>query len=465
MSASAVIDLKLGDLRRLEEVADREALSQLCRSFFELFGLSIRVFSEGGALLADVHEERSICRYVNTLPGGRRSCAATVGEVKGLRPNATAVHPCFTGAVYRVTPIEYQGRQVGRVVIGPYLPIETGQVPKSLLVVDPEVQSEEARRHLEEMPRVRAETAIRIGEHLRGIVDLLLFASHRAHLTSEMHIASVRESYRELTEKTERLQQAFDQLKELDRLKSNFLATVSHELRTPLTSIIGYSEMLASGMAGELNQEQLEFAETIHTKGDHLLELISSLLDLSKLEQGSLKLARREVTPSDILHDVATTLIPRASKKNIRVQVESAEHVGTVSGDPVRIRQILSNLGDNALKFTPEGGTVFLSAGTTELDDHEDGGSGHVLFGASRPAVEFVVRDTGMGIPKGELPRIFNAFYQVDGSSTREHGGVGLGLSIVQRLTEAHEGTIAVESEVGAGTTFRVVLPEQPTEG
>ncbi len=144
-------------------------------------------------------------------------------------------------------------------------------MPHSLMVIDEGLDEDEAQNALGRMPRVREETAMRLGAHLRHVIDLILFSSHRAHLTSEMHVASVRESYRELAEKTDKLQEAYDRLKELDQLKSNFLATVSHELRTPLTSIIGYSEMLASGIAGDLNEEQREFVETIRSKGDHLL--------------------------------------------------------------------------------------------------------------------------------------------------------------------------------------------------
>ncbi|MBC7171720.1 MAG: PocR ligand-binding domain-containing protein, partial [Polyangiaceae bacterium] len=292
------IDITLGDISRLEDVVDREALSQVCRSFHGLFGLSIRVLSQEGTLLADVHEERHICRYVNTLFAGRSACTATVCAVKAVDPvDGTVLHPCFTGARYRIVPITYQGRRVGRFVVGPYLPAELREVPRSLLAIDPEIDQNEARTHLAQMPRVRAETAERIAAHLRGIVDLLLFSSHRAHLMSEMHVASVRESYRELAEKTAKLQAAYNRLKELDRLKSNFLATVSHELRTPLTSIIGYSEMLETGIAGELEGEQLDFVRTIHEKGDHLLELITSLLDLGRLEQGTMKIRPSRIAP------------------------------------------------------------------------------------------------------------------------------------------------------------------------
>ncbi|MBD3669156.1 MAG: PocR ligand-binding domain-containing protein, partial [Gammaproteobacteria bacterium] len=399
-----------------------------------------RVFTHDGTLLADVHESREICRYVNTLKQGRPACSALVSEVKGIDPqDGVVVHPCFTGAVYRIVPIDYQGRRLGRFVIGPYLPAEKKEVPRSLLVLDPDIDPEQARSGLMEMPRVREETADRLSEHLTHILDLIIFSGHRAFLTSQMHVASVRESYRTLSEKNEELQEAFDRLKELDRLKSNFLATVSHELRTPLTSIIGYSDMLATGIAGDLNEEQAEFVETIRGKGDHLLALISSLLDLGKLEQGNLPLKRELIDPAELLDEVAKTMTPAAEKKSVKmaVNVEGALHPFAV--DPVRIKQVLFNLSENAVKFSPRGGTVTLSVRSVELESEGGGdGMGFVLMAAPKTALEISVSDQGPGIPSGEQDKIFDAFYQVDGSSTREHGGTGLGLSIVKRLVEAH---------------------------
>jgi signal transduction histidine kinase len=457
----------LTDVARLEEIVDRAALSDLCRSFFDLFGLSVRVLSADGAVLADVHEEREVCAYVNETPGGRTACGRIVGEARSLVPDGRGhvVHGCFTGAVYRVVPITYQARQLGRIVLGPYLPAELDEVPRSLLEVDPEIDASEALATLEEMPRVRRETAERLADHIQRTLELLVFGNHRAHLASEMHVLSARESYRELAEKNAELRRAYERLKELDRLKSNFLATVSHELRTPLTSILGYSEMLASGMAGELQPEQLEFVQTIHSKGELLLRLISSLLDLGKLEQGNLSLEREPINPLSLLEDLASTVLPMARKKGVTVTVEPAlGPLPRFEADPVRLRQVLGNLLDNALKFTRPDGHIHLGVRVTELDmgpdGDDDGGAGMVLLAAPRRALEFHVKDDGIGIPPSEHEKIFDPFYQVDGSSTREHGGTGLGLSIVKRLVEAHGGTIRVESAPGRGTTFYVTIPE-----
>jgi len=464
MSEAPTTREDLGEVNRLGQIVDREALGEVCRSFFDLFGLPIRVIAGDGGMLADAHVEREICGYVNGTNGGRLACAQTVGAVRKLLPTEDegTLHACFTGAVYRVVPIRYQGRLLGRFVVGPYLPAETREVPRSLLVVDQGIDSDRAREALEEMPRVRIETAERIAAHLRGMLDLILFSGHKAHLTSEMHLLSVRESYRELAEKNSELQRAYDRLRELDRLKSNFLATISHELRTPLTSILGYSEMLTSGLAGELAPEQLEFVGTIHSKGELLLRLISSLLDLGKLEQGHLALQLESLDPMALLKDLRETVVPQAARKEIRISI--TQPVGALPpfrADPLRLRQVLGNLLDNALKFTPQGGSIALGVRATTLDDGApDDAHGLVLLALPRGALEFSVADTGIGIPMREHEKIFDAFYQVDGSSTREHGGTGLGLSIVKRLVDAHGGQIRMESKPGEGTTFYVTIPE-----
>jgi signal transduction histidine kinase len=453
-------DILMGDVVRLEDVLSRDSVMSVSKSFFALFGLPVRVISHEGDLLADVHRDRPLCNYVNTLSSGERECASTVGTVRDLEPNGqTIVHPCFTGAVYRIAPLVYQGRPIGRFIVGPYVPAETNGPPASLTTVDDAIDVPTARGHFDRMPRVREDIAEELSSHLKGVLELLVFSGHRAQLASTMQVANVRENYRELAEKNEALKTSYDELKQLDQLKSTFLATVSHELRTPLTSIIGYTEMLESGSAGALSDGQAEFLKTIRGKADQLLGLISSLLDLGRLEARSLELHNEAVDPHALLSDVGSTIVPNANRRNVALDIQVAEGTPKIWGDAIRLQQIVLNLADNALKFTREGGDVVLGAEPGELESTGPSGLGSALFAASRPAVVLTVRDTGMGIPEDSLSRIFDAFYQIDAGTTRAHSGAGLGLSIVKQLVDGHGGKIDVTSTVGEGTIFIVTLP------
>jgi two-component system, NarL family, sensor histidine kinase BarA len=460
----SVEDLVLDGRVRIEDLVDREGLDELCRSFHTLFGIPVRIYSSEGALLADATGEHELCAYVNTTPDGRKACAAIVGGVKTLDPGdaGDVTHPCFTGAIYRVIALEYDGRRVGRMIVGPFLgsSASLNEPPKSLLAVDPGIEAERAKSLLVKMPRAKPETVTRIAHHLGSALDLILFSGHKAHVTNKMHLASVRESYRQLEEKTARLQEAFDRLKELDKLKSSFLATVSHELRTPLTSIIGYSEMLSEGLAGELNPEQIEFVKTIHDKGEQLLSLIMGLLDLGKLESGTMRMAMKPIRIDPVLSEVVSTLTPTARKKSVSLVLDVSGDLSELRGDPERLRQVFINLVENAIKFTPANGTVTLRA--RMIDDTSGGGDdeGLTLLAPTRSRLEIRVVDTGIGIPAREKPKVFDAFYQVDSSSTREYGGTGLGLSIVKRLVEAHGGEIRIEDNAPKGTVFVVSLPQ-----
>ncbi|CAN5384411.1 hypothetical protein BH09MYX1_BH09MYX1_56750 [soil metagenome] len=452
-------DITMDPHVRLEDLVDRQGLTELCQSFFALFGIPIRIFSVDGIVLADASREHEVCAYVNTIASGRAACGATVGAAKVTEPGPDGVttHPCFTGQEYRIVAVTYEGRRIGRVILGPYLPAELTEVPTSFSDLDPAVDLERARRSLLKVPRAKVETVARISKHLAATLDLVLFSGHKTLLTSQMHRASVRESFRELTEKNQRLQEAYDRLKELDRLKSNFLATVSHELRTPLTSIIGYSEMLSEGIAGPLTDEQKEFVSTIQTKGEQLLSLITSLLDMSKLESGTMSVRKIPILVQEVLVEAQKTLAPVARKKGVNLKIEGDLNLPRIKGDPERLRQVFVNLGDNAIKFTPKDGTVAYRLAVISGDDDEE--EGLSLLAPTHANIEVRVTDTGIGIPDQEKSKVFDAFYQVDSSSTREYGGTGLGLAIVKRLVEAHQGSISITDNEPQGTQFVVRIP------
>ena len=460
----AVADLVLDARVRVEELVEREALEELCRSFQTLFGIPVRIYSTEGARLADAAGEHELCAYVNTTPNGQRACEEIVGDVRARDhgEDGDVTHTCFTGAEYRILALEYDGRRVGRLIVGPFLPASVTEVPATLTAVDPGILKERATALFAKVPRAKAETVTRIAGHLKSALDLIFFAGHKAQVTNKMHLASVRESYRQLEDKTARLQEALNRMRELDRLKSTFLATVSHELRTPLTSIIGYSEMLVQGMAGEMQADQLEFVKTIYDKGAQLLSLITGLLDLGKLESGTMRMIVRPVRMQSVLAEVASTMAPTALKKGVSVELDVPADLPELRGDAERLRQVFLNLVENALKFTPAGGSVKMSARLVDWDasDPEDD-EGLALLAPTRRLVEVRVSDTGIGIPPAERAKVFDPFYQVDSSSTRQYGGTGLGLSIVKRLVSAHGGTVRIEENVPKGTVFVVSLPQQ----
>ncbi|MGB8331362.1 MAG: PocR ligand-binding domain-containing protein, partial [Polyangiales bacterium] len=153
-------DILMGDVVRLEDVLSRDSVTSVSKSFFSLFGIPVRVISHEGDLMADVHRDRPLCNYLNTLDGGARQCANTVAVVRDLEPQLRAVvHPCFSGAVYRIVPLEYQGRPIGRFIVGPYVPAETRGAPTSLISVDASIHAPTALGHFNRMPRVRENIA------------------------------------------------------------------------------------------------------------------------------------------------------------------------------------------------------------------------------------------------------------------------------------------------------------------
>jgi signal transduction histidine kinase len=241
-------------------------------------------------------------------------------------------------------------------------------------------------------------------------------------------------------------QRAAERLREVDRLKSEFLANMSHELRTPLNSILGYTEVLLMGIDGEVDPETLTDVQAIYDNGQHLLHLISDILDLAKIEAGRLSLNMEEVEIKPLIDEVNTSTAGLLLKqqKPVELRIEVAKELPNIRADRLRLNQILNNLVGNAVKFTEEG-HITLRAFS------EDGW------------VCLEVEDTGIGIKEADLEHIFEQFRQADGSFKRRAEGTGLGLAITRYLVQMHGGTIDVRSQVGQGSTFTVRLPaEQP---
>jgi signal transduction histidine kinase len=293
----------------------------------------------------------------------------------------------------------------------------------------------------------------RAAAHAAELCALVLHHAHARRLAGVAHEAAVSISYAELTQKNKSLELAVQRLRDADRVKSNFLATMSHELRTPLTSVIGYSEMLLEGLAGTLSDDQREYVTTILGKADQLLQLITSVLDMSRVEAHRTPVDQGEVPLLDVVDSVVASFAPQATKHNIQLQ-SAIEYPLRVIGDRRQIRQVLWNLVSNAVKFTGDGGKVLVRV---KLGPLVPGGVG--TRPDNRLAAHVEVTDTGIGISREQLPNIFEPFFQVDSSSTREYGGSGLGLALAKAYVEAHGGRLWVDSTVGHGSSFVASLP------
>ncbi|MBH8553802.1 GAF domain-containing sensor histidine kinase [Nostocaceae cyanobacterium CENA357] len=287
---------------------------------------------------------------------------------------------------------------------------------------------------------------------LTSIAEQLAIAIHQSEL-----MRSLRDAARILTEEKETLEQrviertmalrdALLAAEAASRLRSEFLATISHELLTPLTYVIGMSSTLLRWPLGELSQRQRDYLQTIHDSGEHLLEMINDILDLSQIEAGKTVLNITEFSLTNIAENTLESLLKKATTQqvNLKLDLQIDPRRDRFTADAERVVQILWNLLTNAIKFTPEAGSVTLRVWVE--DD----------------TAIFQVEDTGIGIPEEKLPLLFEKFQQLDTPYRRRYEGTGLGLALTKQLIELHRGRIEVESTVGIGSIFTVWIPVQP---
>ena len=277
----------------------------------------------------------------------------------------------------------------------------------------------------------------------RPVRVMTLVSAVKSALRARRRQLDVRDHLEAEERSKDKLKRAIERAEEANSLKDEFLATVSHELRTPLMAVLGWTHLLRSNNLDQ--QEEQRALETIERNARSQQQLIEDLLDVSRIITGKLRLDIRPLNPTTFIEAAVESVRPAAVAKGIQLEIRSNASVGSISGDAVRLQQVVWNLLSNAIKFTPRGGEVEL-----QLE-------------RSSSQLDISVRDKGQGITKEFLPYVFERFRQADMKTTRAHGGLGLGLAIVRQLVELHGGTVEVISNgEGKGATFTVKLPVLP---
>jgi PAS domain S-box-containing protein len=408
-----ITDSKLTEIARAESVAK----SRLLTAMVEIGGL--KTLAEVGRATVDqaralLHSDSSTVTWFDPRDDSLRAIADT--DPLGILPlgrdaTAGAMGAAFQGGAPVILP-DYPNWSGA-------LKVEKSRVPASVLVVPLRVHDRitgalaVATRAPRAFSNADVSTLSLLGAHAAPALELALLLEQLKESNSELVTAS--------------------------RAKSEFLAAMSHELRTPLNSILGFAQLLQLGQHGRLGERQQRYVGNIQTSGDHLLTLIDGVLDLVKLETGRIELQPELTSLEDVLRVAITTLEPLAAAKGLRLALDCQPDVSLVV-DQFRLTQVILNLASNAIKFTHHG---------------------HVKLSAKTAAGSVVVTiaDTGIGIPREQLDRIFAAFVQVDGGIGRSEGGTGLGLALARDLVERMGGQIAVTSKPGSGSVFTVTLP------
>jgi signal transduction histidine kinase len=305
-------------------------------------------------------------------------------------------------------------------------------------------QNEEKEKRAAELIIANKELAFQDEEKEKRAAELIIANKELAfqNKEKEKRAAELAIANKELIFQNEEKEKRATELTNANRLKTDFLANMSHELRTPMNAIIGFSELLIDKKAGDLNEKQLDYLNDIYTSAGHLLQLINDILDIAKIEAGKIELSIESFSITEAIEEVIKILKPLEDKKRVIISLSHSKEINIISLDKNKFKQILYNLISNAIKFNHPEGTISI---TTELYESD--------------SFVMKVQDSGIGIAKEGMSRLFIPFVQLDSGTTRKNEGTGLGLALTKTITELHGGTISAESIVGKGSTFSVLMP------
>lgn len=363
-----------------------------------------------------------------------------------LRFNEAKLRAIFDGVLEAVIVIDQRGRiveanRVAAAIFGYDLP---SMIDQNISLLMPKNHAKQHNTYIRDYLRTGQAQVIGLsrtleGQHQDGHIFPIQLAVSEITLGGQRYFVGIIADITEQLQKQEELQAARDQALESARMKSEFLANMSHEIRTPMNGVIGMTGLLRDT---PLNAQQRDLLGTVERSSAALMEIINDILDLSKIEAGKLELRSQDFDPIALCLDVVKLFSGRAQEKDLTLNyLPSAQTPRWIRGDAGRLRQIISNLVGNAIKFTQQG-TVTVRLGP----------------GANAFALQAAIEDTGIGIPEAEQQRLFEPFTQVDGSASRQFGGTGLGLTICRQLVTLMHGQIQIHSQPGAGSTFRFTV-------
>jgi PAS domain S-box-containing protein len=419
---------------RLEkQLQDAETLRGYQAWFaFGVLGLVVCVSFFGHRLSKTTHDSiRTMTKQAHALADQEarlRTIFATAAE------GIVTIHPDGVIESCNAATLELFGCGEGEIV---------GRTLGSLMTHNPDAAVSDSQARAVSLESLVGQRQELLAERPDGTTFIVDFAAAEVRCNDHRVITGILHDITDRKLFEAKLDQARHAAEAATRAKSQFLANMSHEIRTPMTAILGFADLLREPEQSE--EERSRCAETIHRNADHLLSLLDDILDLSKIEAGRMSVEQVECNPIDLVRDVDALVRQRAREKCLEFEVVLDSRIPeTISGDPVRIRQILLNLVGNSIKFT-NAGRVQLHMWTEDVD--------------SEPALHFKVVDTGIGMSKNQIAQLFRPFTQADSTTTRQFGGTGLGLSICKRLVDMMGGNIQVTSVADVGSTFCFHLP------